>query len=435
MVDKSQSSNNSAHFFKPNLTEEELKLVSQFSELIASKKLDFNPYQNDEAVIIRFLRARKMDLKKSCEMYLNYLKWHKENKLEDIWSYEFPEYLQVKKYFPHGFHRTDKLGRPLYLDITGDLNIDQLLKVSTKERLLRYQVRQYEYLMNFIFPACSQAANTHISQSVSIFDLKKHSTKFVSKKILDLTKAISSLCQDYYPETLAAVYIVNSGMMFKIVWTAVKPFLDEKTKKKIFTFGSDYKKKLLELIDERNLPKSLGGSCECEPHGCLYSGEGPWKNYVNDKISTIKNYEKININFGLLDNIKDLIPLGNSNIDIRDKISEDAVGDNIGNQGEYNNNMKIDINLNVNEFYNQADLDAVDENMDKMLKDEDSDEENRANLELLSKQLKGNLNFEGNNKLGFKNNFIDETPINTQEVINMSFLYDFYFLDFSLSHF
>jgi hypothetical protein len=43
------------------------------------------------------------------------------------------------------------------------------------------------------------------------------------------------------------------------VWTVVKSFLDERTRKKIEISSYANEKKLLELIDPAMLPKFLGG--------------------------------------------------------------------------------------------------------------------------------------------------------------------------------
>lgn len=410
------SSNTLPKYKIPLITGDEQKILSKFKELLASKKTEYCQVKFDDSVLIRFLRARKMDLNKSHEMFVNTLKWRRENKIEEIFSYEFPELPQVKRFYPHGFHKTDKAGRPVYFELSGDLNIDELFKITSPERLLRYQIRQYEYLMNFVFPACSQFSGSYVSQSVSIFDLKKQTTKFMSKKVLDFLKLVSGFSQNHYPETLGNLYIVNSGMMFKVVWTAVKPFLDEKTKKKIVTLGSDYKKKLLEVIDEENLPALLGGKCAC-PGGCAYSAEGPWKNYADDKVRKIENWQTLDLNFGFFKNKNEALTEGINN---NDNEGNDINNNVDNNNGDYENENALNVE---NHFYDQAETDNItSENMDKMLKNEelDIDEENKANLEQLSQQLKNTLNFEhqGNKFVNKNLHFLDgETPINTQEVI------------------
>jgi len=58
----------------------------------------------------------------------------------------------------------------------------------------------------------------------------------------------------------------------------MRPWLSKETAAKVEVLGTDYKKVLLELIDEENLPALLGGSCTCdEAGGCHLSGAGPWQ--------------------------------------------------------------------------------------------------------------------------------------------------------------
>ena len=52
-----------------------------------------------------------------------------------------------------------------------------------------------------------------------------------------------------YPENMGAMFIVNAPWTFTAIWSIVKNFLDERTTKKIQIIGSDFQKKLLEVID------------------------------------------------------------------------------------------------------------------------------------------------------------------------------------------
>jgi hypothetical protein len=70
--------------------------------------------------------------------------------------------------------------------------------------------------------------------------------------------------------------IVNAPSSFTFIWSFIKPWLSKDTVNKVDILGSDYQEVLLDLIDEENLPASLGGKCECEG-GCEFSFAGPWK--------------------------------------------------------------------------------------------------------------------------------------------------------------
>lgn len=78
---------------------------------------------------------------------------------------------------------------------------------------------------------------------------------------------------------LGMSFIINISGMFQLIWAIVKKFIDEKTMRKINIEGTDYYKKLIQYVDEENIPSILGGKCTCShiPGGCMYSDAGPWK--------------------------------------------------------------------------------------------------------------------------------------------------------------
>lgn len=248
----------------------------------------------------------------------------------------------------------------------GALKIDELFKATTPERLLRFQAKMNEHLLSHIFPSCSREKNTYISQMFTILDLKKASSKLFSKKVYSLLKQSFASSQNNYPEILAQMFVINSGLMVKAGWSVIKAFIDEKTKKKIITCGSDFEKKLLEHVDKENLPKFLGGSCECQ-HGCLYSNAGPW-------------------------NVKGEVQAPSAEI------------------------LKLQENLKL-----QTE-EETEEEADNGQRHSSEDDEDKAKLAELSKQLNDKVNFSdaqtANVQYKLENNEYEmgDTPINTQEV-------------------
>ncbi len=64
--------------------------------------------------------------------------------------------------------------------------------------------------------------------------------KIFSKKVYALIQLASKIGQDYYPEIMGQMYIINAPLLFSGVWAIVKGFLDERTRKKISIQGSKY---------------------------------------------------------------------------------------------------------------------------------------------------------------------------------------------------
>lgn len=90
------------------------------------------------------------------------------------------------KVYPHNYHKTDKLGRPIYIDRNGRLKIDELFKISSEERLVKHYIQSYELLVRLRFPVCSLIAGKKIEQGLNIMDLKDGSMKIMSKKVYGL---------------------------------------------------------------------------------------------------------------------------------------------------------------------------------------------------------------------------------------------------------
>uniref|UniRef100_A0A7I4DR98 CRAL-TRIO domain-containing protein n=1 Tax=Physcomitrium patens TaxID=3218 RepID=A0A7I4DR98_PHYPA len=235
---------------------------------------------DDYHVLLRFIKARKYDIKKTAEMWKNMLAWRTEFGTDTIdEDFVFTEIDKVRNYYPQGYHGVDKEGRPVYIERIGKIHAQNLMEVTTLDRYLKYHVQEFEKLLNLKFPACSVAANRPIHTTTTILDVAGVGLKNFCKPARDLIVAIQKVDNDNYPETLAQLFIVNAGPGFKMLWGTIKGFLDPHTAAKIHVIGNNYQKKLLEIIDESNLPDFLGGSCKCpeEEGGCMQSDMGPWR--------------------------------------------------------------------------------------------------------------------------------------------------------------
>ncbi|KAL2504062.1 Phosphatidylinositol/phosphatidylcholine transfer protein SFH3 [Abeliophyllum distichum] len=147
------------------------------------------------------------------------LRWRQEFEVDTIMEdFDFKELNEVRKYYPQGYHGVDKEGRPIYIERLG------------KTLVIRY-------------PACSVATNRHIDSSTTILDVEgvglKSFTRPAQEVLMHLRK----------------IYADNDS---KVI-------------------GNKYLSKLLEMIDESELPGFIGGSCNCMYEGgCMRSDKGPW---------------------------------------------------------------------------------------------------------------------------------------------------------------
>ncbi|KAJ7054361.1 CRAL-TRIO domain-containing protein [Mycena amicta] len=237
-----------------------------------------NPRQ-DDATMLKFLRARSFDVVKTKDMFIANEKWRKEFDVDGIVNnFSFPELAEVDKLYPQYYHKNDKDGRPVYVERLGQLDLTRLYAVTSQERLMKRLVFEYEKMITERLPACSRTAGHPVETLCTIFDLYNVSlTNFY--RVKDYIMEAANIGQNRYPESMGKFYIINAPWAFTAVFAMIKPWLDEVTVSKIDILGSAYAETLLGQIDAENLPKELGGKCSC-PGGCSLSDAGPWNNKV-----------------------------------------------------------------------------------------------------------------------------------------------------------
>ncbi|CAN4122885.1 unnamed protein product [Withania somnifera] len=240
-------------------------------------------------ICFRFLTARKFDIEKAKLVWTNMLQWRADFGTDSIIKdFDFHERDKVLQNYPQGYHGTDKEGRPVYIERLGLMNIDKLLEVTTLDPYVKYHVQEFEKSIAFRFPACSVAAKRLIDRGVTILDVEGVSLRNFTKPVREVISQLQKIDNDFYPETLGEMVVINAGPGFRLLWHILKPFLDPETMSKIHVFGNNYQGKLLEIIDECNLPDFLGGSCTCENDGgCLRSDKGPWRTLKTSMVNVI----------------------------------------------------------------------------------------------------------------------------------------------------
>ncbi|EFX00873.1 sec14 cytosolic factor [Grosmannia clavigera kw1407] len=229
----------------------------------------------DTLTLLRFLRARKFDVALAKKMFVDCETWRKETNLDDLVpTWEYTEKEKVFAFYPQYYHKTDRDGRPLYIEQLGGIDLTAMYKITTSERMLTNLAVEYERLADPRLPACSRKAGHLLETCCTIMDMKGVG---ISKapQVYGYIRQASGLSQNYYPERLGRFYLINAPWGFSGVWSMIKGWLDPVTVAKIHILGSSYQKELFEQVPPENLPKRFGGQCEC-PGGCELSDMGPW---------------------------------------------------------------------------------------------------------------------------------------------------------------
>ncbi|KAI1612503.1 CRAL-TRIO domain-containing protein [Exophiala viscosa] len=249
---------------------------AQVHQLRAMLEQDGYKERLDTLTMLRFLRARKFNVQLAKEMFVKNEQWRKEFGVDElVRNFDYKERKQVFQYYPQYYHKTDKDGRPVYIEQYGKIDLTAMYKITTADRMVQNLVVEYEKVADPRLPACSRKAGKLLETCCTIMDMKGVGvTKIPS--VYGYLKSVSAISQDYYPERLGRLYIINAPWGFSSVFSVVKSFLDPITVAKIHVLGSGYQSELLSQVPAENLPKQFGGKCDCTG-GCEYSDEGPWR--------------------------------------------------------------------------------------------------------------------------------------------------------------
>ncbi|GJQ93215.1 sec14 cytosolic factor-like protein [Tanacetum coccineum] len=224
----------------------ELKL-NEMKEAI--KLLGSSAEKYGDTTLERFLINRAMDPKKAAKMFVEWQKWRTSFvPLGFIPDSEVPEQLEQKKFFFQGF---SKDGHPVML-----LN-------ANKHYPAKDQDQYKKFLVHFIDKAIAsgiKGKETGKEKVVIIVDMQK-----LAYKNVDANGFIAAfkILQNYYPERLAKLYMLNMPWFFRSVWKMIALALEKETLDKVMIVSSDKDKtQFMAEVGKDGLPKELGGNAK-----------------------------------------------------------------------------------------------------------------------------------------------------------------------------
>lgn len=205
----------------------------------------------DDALVRRFLRARRGDAALALDMLRQHSAWRR-SVCGAWWPGGHVPLDKVRRQLATGkafVHGTDVHGRP-----AAWIRVGRHFNDTPREEV--------ESLVLFtIDEVCARCDAQGVEQATIVcdfdgFGFANQDTEAASF----LMKTLSS----NFPERLARMVFVRESVLFWAGWQVIKLFVDERTSRKISFLGSSYRQGLLELFDDAQLPIWLGGKDEYE---------------------------------------------------------------------------------------------------------------------------------------------------------------------------
>lgn len=167
-------------------------------------------------------------------MWDDFIAWRQKTEADTILStWKFEEAHAVSQVYPQFYHGIDKKGRPIYIEQLGRLNVADLWKATTRERMFRNYIHSFEHLLSFRYPCVSAVKGQRIDQTFSIIDMTDFSAGKMNSETRGILSEASGITSNNYPENLGMMFVINAPFVFSACWSIAKGFLDERTVKKI----------------------------------------------------------------------------------------------------------------------------------------------------------------------------------------------------------
>jgi hypothetical protein len=141
-----------------------------------------------------------------------------------------PSWDLLKALVHHSYHKWDQKGRPMYFEKTGLINVQQFMFWVTFDKVC-YTHCWMMHRMERLADDSSHQLGHRVDQVVSVLDFKGFHLAFL--KTVKFFKMTSYVDQNFFPEMLGLLILINAPATFSSVWALVKPFLAPETQAKM----------------------------------------------------------------------------------------------------------------------------------------------------------------------------------------------------------
>jgi len=212
------------------ITDQERQKIAQIKERLHKDGLLTPRY--DDVRICRFLRREK-EVAPTEAMIRREMKWRYERRPDEIFA-NFPHSKYFKfliEYWPGAFHGVDRYGVAMYVERLGQIDLNFLFTAVPFDVLIDFHIYCMERNDRIVTESCIRLGAP--VGFVYIMDLLGLSMRHYSSQAIDIVKVIQSIDDNYYPEALRKVVILNAPSIFSIFWKVAKLIMHKQSVAKV----------------------------------------------------------------------------------------------------------------------------------------------------------------------------------------------------------
>ncbi|ODN04853.1 SEC14-like protein 4 [Orchesella cincta] len=249
-------------------TQKEIVALKEFRNRVSDALPD--DFSKRDDYLIRWIRAREMDLDKAEDMLRKAMQYRKDNKIDDILKAGLDPELCEK--FPYNLDGFDREGRPVLTMPFGSWDVRSFIEANGPDKFVLYLNQMLENVSAAI-KRCTFTKEKEISlnenedqpcvQFVIVSDMTGYSFRQLAnmKAVQSILQMVSTY-EAYYPETMGACIVINAPTVFSVLFGMMKPLMSGRTVEKIKIFSSNKDQWLpavLEVVDPSEIREQFGG--------------------------------------------------------------------------------------------------------------------------------------------------------------------------------
>lgn len=281
--------------YYPNISDEQLSAASQVLTALKAENLNFDTDGEEVFLkIVRFLRARKYNVKNALAMIREDVSWRAQNNRLNLSKESAHDVLdcdieKIYNYFPVWFQGFDKQMRPVSYRQFGKFEIWNVLKLTSMERLIRFHAWETEQALRSMY-SLSKTSGYNIETFVLVVDAAGWNMKLATSDAFTFIKGMAVTDSDHYPERLGTMVIINAPSVLSFAWRIIQGFLDSVTKEKIKILSNnpeEWQPVLKHYIDIDQIPVQYGGTAaDLTPEQAIGAMNPPKSESGNDAANT-----------------------------------------------------------------------------------------------------------------------------------------------------
>jgi len=241
-----------------------------------SVDVTLNEDQVSDHYLVKWLRARSLNVVKAEEMLRKSLQWREENGVDTILeTLKVPEHIMKKALI--GYLGDDPVtGLPMLLVLEGRWDLAKDLEEIKEKDLIRLNIYFMEYIQKVILKKCSEKARRPITSFIEIMDLDFYDYRMLARsQCRNFIIKLHAMFDSNYPETVSHVSLINAPKLFFVLFNLLKPFIFESTLSKVFIYGNDnWQEEFGKRFPVELLPPKWGGTKPGRDEFC--SGDPIW---------------------------------------------------------------------------------------------------------------------------------------------------------------